>query len=134
MEKCMLCIRKPGIERCVNNEGVLFCSDDCYEEFEDSPNDNDHPYIYDYDALRFEYIEFKKSYEKDLYQSWNARTSKKEELLEGIESVIEEFYDYYRLEGADGIFSKEMYTYLLQLEELHRIISKWEPEEVKLKS
>ncbi|MCD8510035.1 MAG: hypothetical protein LRY73_09315 [Bacillus sp. (in: Bacteria)] len=54
VKRCKVCRKKPRLERRVNNEGVVFCSDDCYEKFENSPNDMDHPYIDDYDAVRFE--------------------------------------------------------------------------------
>lgn len=133
MKRCKVCRKNPRIERRVNCEGVVFCSDDCYEEFSNSPNDNDHPYIDDYDALRFEYIEFMKNYERDLYNSWFCGSPKKADLLESIQSVIDEFYDYYRLEGSDGIFSEEMYKYLLELEKLHSLIVNWQPEEEEIK-
>jgi hypothetical protein len=63
MKRCKVCHKKLRVERCVNVEGIVFCSDDCYVEFEDSPNDNDHPYIDDYDTLRFKYIKWMRSFE-----------------------------------------------------------------------
>lgn len=133
MKRCKVCRKKPGIERRVDCEGIVFCSDDCYEEFDNSPNDNDHPYIDDYDAVRFEYIEWMKNYENDLYGNIIFGTPKKSDLLEGIESVIDEFGDYYNLEGNDGVFSEEIYQYLLGLEELHSLIENWQPDEKELK-
>lgn len=133
MKRCKVCRKKPGIQRRVNCEGIVFCSDDCYEEFDDSPNDNDHPYIDDYDALRFEYIEWMKSYEDDLYQSVSKGSPSKEELLESIDSLFDEFGDYYRLEGNDGVFSQECYQYLLAFEELYDLIKNWQPDEKELK-
>lgn len=124
LKRCKVCRKKPRLAKRVNCEGIVFCSDECYEEYEDSPNDFNHPYIDDYDAVRFEYIEWMKSYENDLYRYG---TSKKEELIEGIESVIQEFYDYIQLAGSDGIFSMEIYQYLLALEDLKDVILKWEP-------
>ncbi|WP_075983683.1 hypothetical protein [Bacillus massilinigeriensis] len=133
MKRCKVCRKKPGIERRVDCDGIVFCSDDCYEKFDNSPNDNDHPYIDDYDAVRFEYIEWMKNYENDLYGNIIFGTPKKADLLEGIESVIDEFGDYYSLEGNDGIFSEEIYHYLLALEELHSLIENWQPDEKELK-
>ena len=124
MNRCKVCRKKPKLERRVNCEGIVFCSDECHENYEHSPNDDSHPYIDDYHAVRFEYIEWMRSYEADLYKYG---PSKKEDLVEGIESVIEEFADYIRLAGSDGVFSKEIYQYLLGLEELIDIINNWEP-------
>ncbi|WML54978.1 hypothetical protein RCG17_10440 [Neobacillus sp. PS3-12] len=124
MNRCKVCRKKPKLERRVNCEGIVFCSDECYENYEHSLYDDSHPYIDDYDAVRFEYMEWMRSYEADLYKYG---PSKKEDLVEGIESVIEEFSDYIRLEGSDGVFSKEIYHYLLALEELIDIINNWEP-------
>lgn len=123
----------PRIERRVNCEGVLFCSDDCYEEYSESPNDNNHPYIDDYDAIRFEYIEWMKNYEDDLYKCWLYGTPKKEDLVESIDDLFEEFYDYYRLEGSDGVLSEEIYHYLLEFEELRVLIMNCEVDEKELK-
>ena len=83
MKRCKVCRKKPRIERRVNNEGIVFCSDECYEEFDDSPNDNDHPYIDDYEGLRFEYIYLMCDYEGKLYESCLENTVKsiKVELL-----------------------------------------------------
>lgn len=134
MKRCKVCRRKPGIERRVNVEGIVFCSDDCYEEFDDSPNDHNHPYIDDYDAVRFEYIEWMKSYEDELYRFWLTGEPHRSDLLEGISSVFEEFDDYYQLEGYDGVFSREIYHYLLALEELYSLIESWVPDEKQLKS
>ena len=60
MKRCKVCRKKPSLERRVNSEGVVLCSDDCYDDFDGEHNDNDHPYIDDYDAVRFEYIEWMK--------------------------------------------------------------------------
>ncbi|MDM5326357.1 hypothetical protein [Neobacillus sp. CF12] len=119
MERCKVCRKKPKLTRRVNCEGVVFCSDECYEGYEDSPNDHDHPYIDDYDAVRFEYIEWMKSYDSFLIGEQT-----KENLLEGIESVLEDFADYYLLEGSDGVFLREIYHYLLSLEELVLLIER----------
>ncbi|MDG4658340.1 hypothetical protein P6P90_15885 [Ectobacillus antri] len=128
MKMCKVCRKKPRLGRRVNNEGILFCSDDCYEAFEDSPNDMDHPYIDDYDAVRFEYMEWTGRYEQKLMSAAGRNLQAvKEELVEGIESVIEEFRDYVSLEGTDGVFSAEIYEYLQELENLTVVIERWTP-------
>ena len=106
MKRCKVCRNKPRLERRVNCEGIVFCSDDCYEGFDGSDNDFGHPYIDHYDAIRFEYIEWMKNYEKDLHKNiFQFGNPKKQEIIENIESVLEESADYYALEGNDGIFS-----------------------------
>lgn len=132
VKRCKVCSKKPRLEKRVNNEGVVFCSDDCYEEYEDSPNDFDHPYIDDYEAIRFEYIEWMKDYENQLYSYWLNGQPKKGELEETIDEIIDDYYDYYRLEGSDGVFSEEIYHYLLAFKELQKIIKGWEPNEREL--
>ncbi|WP_066173615.1 hypothetical protein [Bacillus marinisedimentorum] len=133
MKRCKICRKKPRIERRVNSKGVLFCSDDCYEEYEDLHDDMDHPYIDDYEAVRFEYIEWMKRYEDDLYKYWLYGFPRKKDLIEKIDDLIDEFYDYYRLEGADGVFSEEIYNYLLAIEELKEVIAEWEADAKELK-
>ena len=71
--------------------------------------------------------------EDDLYKYWLFGSTRKEDLIEGIESVIDEFDDYIRLEGSDGSFSKEIYEYLIALNELKIVISKWEVDVKELK-
>ncbi|MDF2607127.1 MAG: hypothetical protein K0S34_1322 [Bacillales bacterium] len=126
MKRCVVCKKKPKLDRRVNCEGILFCSDDCYEEYDNSPNDNDHPYIDDYDYIRFEYSEWMKEYENDLYKYRLFGSPKKEHLLENIDSLLDEFDDYYRLEGSDGVFSQEIYNYLISFEQLKKTIANWE--------
>ncbi len=133
MKRCKICRKKPRIERRVNSKGILFCSDDCYEEYDDLPDDMYHPYIDDYEAVRFEYIEWMKGYEDDLYKYWLYGFPRKKNLIERIDDLIDEFYDYYRLEGADGIFSEEIYKYLLAFGELKGVIADWEVDERELK-
>ncbi|MGD6818762.1 hypothetical protein ACQCVE_17065 [Metabacillus sp. 113a] len=129
MKKCKMCKREPGMARRINNEGLWFCSDDCYEEFDQSPNDHDHPYIDDYESVRFEYLGWMNGWERDLYKGYWSGTPRKADLLESIDEMIGEFWDYCGLEGSDGCFSSEIYRYLLELEDLKGSIAAWKPDE-----
>ncbi|GLI84665.1 hypothetical protein ANABIO32_23760 [Rossellomorea marisflavi] len=113
MTKCIECKKKIGLYLRVNNEGIPFCSDECYEGVDNSPDDRDHPYIDDYDAIRWEYIACTNQYDSE------AGEEEIEALQERIESALDEFWEYTALEGGDGVFSREIYRYYWQeLEEL----------------
>ncbi|MCP8615940.1 hypothetical protein [Salirhabdus salicampi] len=129
MKRCKVCRKKPRLERRVNNEGVLFCSDDCYDDYDHSPNDMDHPYIDDYEAIRFVYIDWMENYEDDLYKEWLYGTPRKEELMEQLDEFLGEFMDYYGLEGRDGVFSAEIYHYVMELEQLKVVMKNWKADE-----
>lgn len=126
MKYCKNCRKKPKLERRVNCEGVVFCSDDCYEEYGNSPNDNDHPYINDYDLLRLEYIEYMKNYKIDIYKSEFYRYPKREDYVEDLAYYLESYLEYYLLEGMDGVFSAEIYNYLIELEDLKEVYMTYE--------
>ncbi|MFD1039337.1 hypothetical protein ACFQ3N_13175 [Virgibacillus byunsanensis] len=133
MKRCKVCKKKPRIRRRVNNEGILFCSDDCYEEFEDSPNDMGHPYIDDYEAIRYEYIQWIKNYVDNLYKYWLYGAPRKEDLTERIDDLLGEYIDFYGLEGQDGVFSVEIYNYLIDFEQLQEEIQNFEVDGKELK-
>lgn len=52
MKMCKVCRRRPYVERCMYNDGNVFCSEDNFVKFEGGPNDFSHPYIDDYEMLR----------------------------------------------------------------------------------
>ncbi|MTH54910.1 hypothetical protein GKZ89_16020 [Bacillus mangrovi] len=114
-KRCKTCRRKPGIETRWNSDGILFCSDDCYEDYEGSPNDFSDPYIDDYEAIRRIYIEWMQAGDEDGLSNGD--------LIELIDEILFDFRDYYRLEGSDGIFSEQIYHYLLTFEEMQEELS-----------
>lgn len=127
---CKYCNKEISYFYRVNLNGEYFCDDECYDEYfekheEDCPDDYAHPYIDDYLAIRFEYHEWL-NWESELSRVrnggvWNAA----EEMIESIDSVIEEFSDYLYSSGDDGIFSYEIYQYILKLEEIQSEIEQW---------
>ncbi|TAA73387.1 hypothetical protein [Planococcus salinarum] len=62
MKMCKVCRKKPRIERRVDSDGNVFCSDECFGEFEGGPDDFSHPYIDDYDMLRIAYMDWMENY------------------------------------------------------------------------
>jgi hypothetical protein len=130
--KCMNCNSKVGETYRVNGDGDIFCDDDCYEVFmnenKNVPDDHNHPYIDDYAAIRFEYMEFLK-FEQEIMSRRNGQNLmyKVDETLDRIDSVQWEFFDFYVREGDDGIFAHEIYAYYEKLEKLKEKILRWRP-------
>lgn len=141
----MLCIQCQS-EACnhyrMNQNGELFCNDDCYDiymsENDHAPDDHNHPYIDEYEAIRTNYIDWLDHWEKDLEnafiddvynKSGNGVLLTADEMNDKIDEVFESFFDYYQTEGDDGVFAKEIYGYLLKFENLQRKILDWRPDE-----
>lgn len=51
IKRCKVCKKKPKLKRRVDSVGNVFCSDECFAEFKDGPEDIDHPYIDDYESM-----------------------------------------------------------------------------------
>lgn len=131
MKRCKVCRKKPRIDRRVDSLGNVFCSEDCFEEFEGGPDDFDHPYIDDYESMRRIYEKWMMNYEVDLHKSIFFGYPKKTDLIEWLDETLDPYWDYYRLEGQDGIFSAEIYHYMQQLVELQETIRNWKPDQRK---
>ncbi|MCD7035347.1 hypothetical protein LRR81_13970 [Metabacillus sp. GX 13764] len=87
-------------------------------------------FIYDYEVIRYEYSHWVHNGKDELLEYESA---KKKELVEGIESVLDEYDEYARLAGSDGVFSYEIYQYLLAFEELKEEIIHWVPRKKRRK-
>lgn len=122
MKMCKVCKKKPRTERRIDSEGNVFCCEECFEIFEDGPDDTTHPYIDDYEAIRFAYTVWMQNYEEDLYKSIYFGYPKKTDLLERIDDTIEPYWSYYGQGGDDRIFSAEIYNYMQQLLKLQKLI------------
>ncbi|MTD32013.1 hypothetical protein [Planomicrobium sp. YIM 101495] len=133
MKRCKVCRKKPRLERRVDSDGNLFCSDGCFEVFEGGPDDFDHPYIDDYESIRRSYIDWEMSYEEDLHKSVYFLYPKKADLIEWIDEMLEPYWGCYGLEGHDGVFSAEIYRYMQELLKIQEVIRDWEPDERKYK-
>ena len=131
MKMCKVCRKKPRVERRVDSAGNVFCSDDCFEKFEDGPDDFSHPYIDDYDMLRIAYIDWMQNYEDDLHKSIYFGYPKKSDLLEWLDETMDPYWDYYGLAGSDGIFSEEIFFYIKELLGLQETIREWQLDERK---
>ncbi|MDQ0352377.1 hypothetical protein J2R98_002221 [Alkalibacillus filiformis] len=136
MKRCKVCRKKPRVERRVNAEGVLFCSNDCYETYGKKVghpmDDLNHPYIDDYEMIRLDYIRWANDLEDQLYGEWVFGAPRKVDLIENINELLEEYIDYIGLEGSDGLFSQEIYDYTQQFEAMIATIRTWEPNSKEL--
>ncbi|QHJ70129.1 hypothetical protein [Planococcus halotolerans] len=131
MKMCKVCRKKPRIERRVDSAGHVFCSDDCFEKFDDGPDDFSHPYIDDYDMLRIAYIDWMQNYESDLHKSIYFGYPKKSDLLGWLDETMDPYWDYYGLAGSDGVFSEEIFFYIKELLGLQEIIREWQVDDWK---
>lgn len=131
MKRCKVCRKKPRIDRRVDSLRNVFCSEDCFEKFVEGPDHFDHPYIDEYESMRRIYEKWMMNYEVALYKSIFFRYPKKTDLIEGLDETLDPHWDYYRLEGQDGIFSSEIYHYMQQLVKLQETIRNWKPDNRK---
>ncbi|WP_088006077.1 hypothetical protein [Indiicoccus explosivorum] len=130
---CIYCLKEAGAEYRVNAAGVVFCSDECYENYmenqPDTPDDVSHPYIDTYELIRFHYIDWLRNWESDLEKvRFNNPQGKADEMNDTIDEIIDAHGDFVRAEGDDGVFAKEIYRYVLKFEELQKQILDWRPE------
>lgn len=133
MKRCKVCRKKPRLKRRVNSDGVLFCSDFCYEKWDHPPGDYDHPYVNDYEMIRLDYMKWARSYEERLLEGYFDGSTRPRYLIEELDEVVGEYDDYWRLEGRDGVYSAEIYSYLQKFEEIRVAIQNWKVDEYKRK-
>ncbi|UCZ54947.1 hypothetical protein LGQ02_09455 [Bacillus shivajii] len=129
---CSYCDGKTNEMYKVNQLGKAFCGNDCYDEYmsecDEAPDDMNHPYIDDYELMRLNYIDWLENWEADLLAVRGIQVIlKADEMLDTIDEVFEEYSDYYRAEGDDGIFAHEIYLYMLKFKELQKKIIEWRP-------
>ena len=125
MKMCKVCRKKPRLERRVDRDGNVFCSDDCFVKFEGGMDDFSHPYIDNSDMLRISYIDWRENYEEDLHKSVYFSYPKKADLLEWLDETMDPYWSYYRLAGSDGMFSAEIFFYINELLGLQEKIREW---------
>ena len=133
MKRCKICRKKPRLKRRINSDGVLFCSDACYEKWEHPLGDYDHPYVNDYEMIRLDYMKWARSYEERLLEGYFDGSINPRYLIEELDEVIDEYYDYRLLEGRDGVYSEEIYSYLQKFEEIRETIQTWKIDDHKRK-
>ena len=81
MKRWKVCNKKPKLDRRVSCNGIVFCSDKCYDQYDDSLNDFEHPYVNDYDAVSFEYMVWMRGYENQLFEGFYSAILKRRSLL-----------------------------------------------------
>ena len=131
MKRCKICRKKPRLKRRINSDGVLFCSDACYEKWEHPLGDYDHPYVNDYEMIRLDYMKWARSYEERLLEGYFDGSINPRYLIEELDEVVDEYYDYWLLEGRNGVYSAEIYSYLQKFEEIRVAIQNWKVDEYK---
>ena len=129
LNACVNCTEVVDERYRVNERGDVFCGDDCYEDYlDDTCNDSLHPYIDDYEMKRSNYLDWLENWESDIVSvSKRNYLLKIDEMLDAIDNVYVSYWDYYKTEGDDGVFAREIYFYLLKFEDLQNSIFQWRP-------
>ncbi|WP_338452577.1 hypothetical protein R4Z09_12280 [Niallia oryzisoli] len=131
---CLYCHKEIGEWYRVNEQGDVFCHDDCYDNNYHTSNveytDWKHPYIDDYEAIRSTYLDWPENWENDLDvdPEINNLQYLLDTMIDKIDEVYAAYWDYYRAEGDDGVFAWEIYSYLLKFEKLQEKMLHWRPE------
>jgi hypothetical protein len=114
---CVYCKKETDERYIIDMTGVLFCSEDCLEQFMDEQDTSfdPHPYEDTYLMLRNAYIE--------LLDHWKETLK----LATEIDELIGEHADFIRAEGDDGSYAWEINQYTIKLKELQKQIFSWRP-------
>lgn len=116
----------------VNQNGEYFCTDNCYDKYTEdnvnSPNDSNHPYIDIYENIRSAYIDWLHNWEEELEKSYPDNPQyKADEVNDQIDEILHKHNDFYITKGDDGIFSQEIFLYLIKFKKLQKDILVWRP-------
>jgi hypothetical protein len=129
IDYCKQCAQEINEKYIVAADGELFCSEDCLDNFMES-NDISyapHPYEDQYLSIRRDYIELLENWEERLSSTENYLEAEVDEIYEEIDKSIEEYYDFIRSEGDDGVYAWEIYQYTRKLKDLQQKIFAWRP-------
>ncbi len=132
---CKHCLQEVDERYRRNQFGDVFCDDDCYDNYYEindiECDDCSHPYIDDYEGIRSNYLDWLENWENDLNKLSHHENLQYEvfKMLDTIDEVYDAYWDYYKTEGDDGVFAREIYLYLLKFEELQKEIVQWRPEQ-----
>ncbi|GAB4073759.1 hypothetical protein GCM10028778_12620 [Barrientosiimonas marina] len=125
---CVQCGREVSFKYRVNEDGAIFCGDDCYEACgDDAHTDRHHPYIDVYEYVRREYIHWMEDWEDRLILA-DKYIDEVNQMISDIDALISEHMDFYLSDGDDGVFHAEIRKYLHKLNQLEKTIIQWRPE------
>jgi hypothetical protein len=130
---CLRCHKKIDEQYRVNEFGEIFCGDDCYDCYYEENglvcNDWKHPYIDDYELIRSNYLDWLGNWESglDVDPEFNNIQHHVDDLLDKLDEVYEEYWDYFKTEGNDEVFAREIYMYLLKFQQLQDKLLRWRP-------
>lgn len=127
---CVHCSISLDEKYIVDQDGKLFCSDNCLENFlEENPADFEpHPYEEQYLLVRSRYINILENWEQHLSSKVNSLEAAVDELYEEIDEIIGDYSDFIRSEGDDGVYAWEIYQYTQKLKDLQQTIFAWRPD------
>jgi hypothetical protein len=131
-QTCLFCGKVVDEKYRVNEYGDVFYNDDCYNHFYETHECKDilHPYIDDYESIRSNYLDWLENWEHDINvdPERNNLQYHADDILDKIDEVYEAYRDFLYTEGDDGVFAREIYSYLRKFQDLQQKILLWRPE------
>ncbi|WP_080831878.1 hypothetical protein [Cohnella massiliensis] len=126
---CIHCKKEYDEKYIIDAKGNRYCSEDCMEQYMEANDISFPPYPYEdtYLMLRNSYIELLDGWESTLNRATIDLEDAVDELMEEIDSLIEDHYDFILSEGDDGPYAWEIYQYTNKLKELQQRIFAWRP-------
>lgn len=134
MEECTHCKKETDERSIIDPAGAVYCSEDCMEEYTEKQDlsFDPHPYEDSYLLLRQSYIELLDNWEDTLNKKTASLENAVDELMEEIDELIGDHFDFIHTEGDNGPYAWEIYQYTLKLRELQKRIFAWRPNRKKL--
>lgn len=134
MQKCIKCEKQVKFDYIMDEFGYTFCNENCLQKYMDkNPTKYQlplHPYISEYEHVRSEYIYFMNNWMDRLVLA-DDTLWEMDRLITAIDALLSEYFSFYISDGDDGVFHREIMTYLKKLRKLQADIVNWRPKKRK---
>lgn len=125
---CVHCSNLIDEKFIVNQDGKLFCSDNCLENSleKNLTNYEPHPYEDQYLLIRSSYIDIFENWEQHLSSKENSLEAAVDELYEEIDEIIGDYSNLFVPRGM-MVYAWEIYQYTQKLKDVQQTIFAWRP-------